>query len=436
MLSYKRKISIDRTFGAAAGIVIKALTRLVGLILGRDHTLPENPKVIAVAKFVGLGSIVYTGVLCRAIKERFPNTKLIYITSRISADFVKRMNYINEVLFIDDRKLVPMIKSTALLILRLWHLRPVLYFDMEVYSNWAAIIATLSLALNRYGFYRKNSDLKKGMHTHMIFFNTNRHISQIYSQMALCVGGEADRNLAGILNVSDEDKNACQHILKMMEIDSYPIILVNTNASELLRERRWPEEKWIEYLEQVVQEFPGFIFLLTGAPNETEHVLELYNKLTPKTRDNVFNVSGKFDLGPFLALIERASLMVTNDSGPFHFAVALGTPTVSIWGPCKPEHYGPISGAHKTIYEPVYCSPCLRHADFPPCEGNNICVKNISVSQVMEATKEVLKFTTKKPEIEKSLLQVTFESKVVKTPSMEGRDFNPVITHRKQKAPK
>lgn len=431
MLSYKKKISIDRTFGTAAGIIIKALTRLLGLILGRDHKLPENPKVIAVAKFVGLGSIVYTSILCRALKKKFPRTKLIYITSRSSAGFVKRLNYIDQILCINDKGIVSMIKSTAFLILRLWRLRPVLYFDMEVYSNWAAIIATLSLALNRYGFYRKNSDLKKGMHTHMIFFNTNRHISQIYSQMALCVGGEADRNLARILNVSDEDKKSCQHILKMMEIDSYPIILVNTNASELLRERRWPEEKWVEYLEQAVKECPEFIFLLTGAPNETEHVLQLYNKLTPKTRDNVFNVSGKFDLGPFLALIERTSLMVTNDSGPFHFAVALGTPTISIWGPGKPEHYGLVSGINKTIYAPVYCSPCLYHADTPPCEGNNICMKDILVEHVLKTTKEIIK-NLKESKLHPSL---NFpKENIIKSLLSQSKEISFVTTHKRPKS--
>lgn len=434
MLSYRKKIFIDRTFGMLAAILMKVLTRLVGMVLHRDHSLPENPKVIAVAKFVGLGSTVYTGILCRALKERFPNTKLVYITSCGSLELVKRINYINEILWVNDKNIMSMVKSTAFLILRLWRLRPALYFDMEVYSTWAAVIATLSLALNRYGFYRKNSEFKKGMHTHMVFFNTRQHISQIYSQLALCVGSKANRDLSGILNISGEDRGFCSQILKETGAENHPTILVNTNASELLRERRWPAEKWIEYLEQTVNKFPEFRFLLVGAPNESEYVSALYNNLSSKARQKVLNVAGRFTLGAFLALIEKASLMVTNDSGPFHLAVTLGTPTVSVWGPGDPEHYGAINGLHKIIYKPVYCSPCLYHADRPPCEGNNVCVKNIPVSSVFEATKETIE-AIKDGNSNKKKLPSTIPPINIRviSSSSQREEFNPLITHRKRR---
>jgi ADP-heptose:LPS heptosyltransferase len=422
MLSYKNKIFIDRTFGFITAVVMRFLTRLVGIILRRDHTLPENPKILAVAKIVGLGSIVYTGILCRSIKESFPKTKLIYITSKGSIELVKRMNYIDEILLIDDKGFIPMITSTIFLILRLWRLRPILYFDMEIYSSWAAIIATLSLALNRYGFYRKNADFKKGMHTHMIFFNTKRHISEIYSQMALCVGGKPNPNLIGILNVSSQDKALCVQTLKEIGLNDNLIILVNVNASDLLIERRWPAEKWIDYLEQIVQQLPDYSFLLTGSPNEHEYVSALYNKLSQSARNKVFNIAGRFTFAAFLSLIEKCVLMVTNDSGPLHFAVALNKPTISIWGPGAPEHYAPIRGFYKIIYEPVYCSPCLYHADIPPCEGNNVCVKDISVFSVLEATKEIIAdIELHRGEHLKNEEETTF----IKT-----KAFTPVIIHK------
>lgn len=406
MLSYKNKIFIDRTFGSIAVLFMKVLARLLGLILRRDHTIPHNPKVIAVAKIVGLGSIVYTGILCRSLKEKFPESRLVYITSYGSLELIKRMNYIDDVLLINDKNITTLIGSSLSLVIRLWCCRPILYFDMEVYSSWAALIATLSLALNRYGFYRMSSNFKKGMHTHMVFFNTKRHISQVYGQLALSVGSKANRNLAGLLNTFNEDRELCSQILSEIGVTNLPIILVNVNSSDLLIERRWPAEKWIDYLEQIVLQLPNYNFLLTGTPGEVGYVSTLYIKLSQKkTREKVFNVTGKFPLGPFLTLIEKCDLMVTNDSGPLHFAVALNKPTVSLWGPGAPEHYAPVTGTHKIIYEPVYCSPCLYHADVPPCEGNNVCMENIQVGTVLEATKEIV---------------CLFES----------AEFNPVIKHR------
>lgn len=431
MLSYKKKILIDRTFGFVTVIVMRFLTRLVGIVLRRDHTLPENPKVVAVAKIVGLGSIVYTGILCRSIKERFPKTKLIYITSVGSLELVKRMNCIDEILLINDKNMISMIKSAGTLILKLWRYRPALYFDMEVYSSWAAIIATLSLALNRYGFYRKNEDFKKGMHTHMIFFNTKRHISEIYKQMSFCIGAGPNVNLSGLINILDEDRGKCLHKIKELEIKTSHLVLVNINASDLLIERRWPARKWKEYLEQTVKEFPGCRFLLIGSPNEYEYVSVLYNKLSAETQEQVFNVAGKFSFGAFLALIERSCLMVTNDSGPLHFAAALNIPTVSIWGPGDPEHYAPIYGLHKTIYESVYCSPCLYHADFPPCKGNNICVKSIEVSTVLNETVEILTLRKNNEGEKKQILSKNqMESDRNKTPISTVKKSIPAITHR------
>lgn len=430
MLDYNKKIFIDRTFGFAVAFMMKVVTRLVGLLLKRDHSLPDNPKVIVVAKIVGLGSILYTGILCRSMKERFPQAKIVYITSVTSLELVRHMNYVDEVFCINDKTVFSMITTTLSLILTLYRLRPQLYFDMEVYSSWAAIIATFSCALNRYGFYRKSATFKKGMHTHMIFFNTKRHISEIYSQMALCAGGKINNSLYGILNISSEDKAHCSEILREMNINNSNIILVNVNASDLLPERRWPERKWVNYLEKSVNYFPNYSFLLIGAPNESENVSTIHNALSPNNRGKVFNVAGKFPLGAFLGLIETSSLMVTNDSGPLHFAVALGKPTVSIWGPGDPEHYGPLHGPHKIIYEPVFCSPCLYHADFPPCEGNNVCVRDIAVATVREATKQIISFTNDNMLglTTSSVKDVSFKTAILN----REREFNPVIKHKKQ----
>ena len=395
MFSYRNKLFIDRMLGAPALFFLRHLTRLLGHIMRRDHTLPEKPKVVAVAKILGLGSIVYTGILCRALKERFPETKLLYVTSIGTSGLVRHMGAVDEVLIINDKNLPAMILSTAALILKFWWYRPVLYFDMEVYSSWAAIIATMSLALNRYGFYRRSSEIKKGMHNFTVFFNTKRHISEIYGRMVLTFGGRPDDDLSGILTVTDKDREECLLVLEDIGVNVSQTILVHTSASELLLERRWPPERCIDYLQRCVRDLPDYTFLLTGVSGDLEYVSSIYYSLSEEARKKVLNVAGKFSIGGFLALIEGSYLMVTNDSGPVHLAAALDKPTVSIWGPGDPEHYAPLRGFHKVIYKQIYCSPCLYHADFTPCKGDNVCVKNITADEVIKATDEILKVIKK-----------------------------------------
>lgn len=384
MLSYKKKIFIDRVFGSIVAFILNGLTRLLGLILCRNHGLPKDPKAIVVAKIVGIGSIIHSGVLCRALKLTFPKTKLIYVTGIASKEFVSHMEYIDEILTIDDKGLLRMIRSTLLLVFKMWILRPELYFDLEVYSSWASIIATLSLARNRYGFYRKSTAFRLGLHSHLLFFNTNKYLSDIYLALGNSAGADGLNNIEGLLNIKVDERQNITQYLQQLGLNQTEYVIVNPNASDLLIERRWPIEKWKLFLEISSEIWPHLFFLLVGAPLEKAYVDSIYNCLSKKCLRNIKNIAGQLTLGDYIALIEKCKAVITCDSGPMHISVALDRPTLSIWGPGSPQHYGTFKRNHRVIYEPIYCSPCLYHSDFPPCNGNNQCLKRISVSRVLK----------------------------------------------------
>ena len=384
-LSYRTKIAIDRTLGIIVVVLLNGLTRLAGIILRRNHGPADKPKAIVVTKYVGLGSIVYTGALCHALKCRFPDTQLVYLTTRGCQNFVKRLSSVDYVLTIDDSNMVRMFLTTVLALFRLWRLQPELFFDMEVYSSWSAIIATLSLARNRYGFFRKSVVFKKGLHSHLIYFNTARHIAQIYAQMALAADCHVEDILLETPRIESGEEKEVDKILSELQLTDRSLVLINPNASELMLERRWPAQNWIEFLHHVAPSGQWY-FLLVGSPNERTYVSSIFEQLNLETKHYVANVAGRFSLGGYLALIKKAVYIVTCDSGPLHFAIVLGTPSLSLWGPGDPRHYGLLnSNRHTIIYRDIYCSPCLYHADYPPCGGNNQCMKQISVEECVQA---------------------------------------------------
>lgn len=377
MFSYRLKIYLDRTVGFLFSLVLAVVARIVGIIMRRDHSVPEHPRSIVVAKFVGLGSMVYTGILCRTLKERFPDTPLIYLTTKKCKEQVLRMRCADDVLTVDDSGIVAMCITNILTIFRLWTIRPDLYFDLEVYSTYAAIMANFSLARNRYGFYRKSAAFKKGLHNYLIFFNTGKHISEIYFQMARAVGIEEGADADAQLFTTAKDQQECALFLEKIGQTDRPLVLINVNASELLLERRWSPENWANFLGKAIQSRPDFRYLLVGAPDERAYVESVRDLLTPEEKEHIPNVAGQLSFGAYLHMIRRSILMITIDSGPLHLAAALGTPTISLWGPGDPNHYAPKAPIHRILYEPVYCSPCLYHTDFPPCNGNNICMQAI-----------------------------------------------------------
>lgn len=397
-MRHRTKILLDRFVGVPAGVALAGLARGVGAILRRDQSPPRSPRVVVVAKFEGMGSILHSGLLCRTLGSAFPSARVVYVTRAGNAAFARRLRGVDRVLELDDSGPLRALASAVMLLVRLWILRPEVYFDLEVYSSFAALFATLSLARKRYGFYRKSAVFKKSLHTDLVFFNTARHVSEVYAQILRAAGLEPGDLRLQPMEVRDEDRREATALLDRLGIGAAtPFVAANPNASDLLLERRWPAESWVAFLSGIVRRRREPV-LLVGSVSERPWVTSLWNALGPQDRARVHVVAGDLSVGGFLGLLERSRLLVTSDSGPFHFAVSLGVPTVSLWGPGDPRHYGPPdAGPHVVLYRPPYCSPCLYHADVPPCHGENVCMRQIAAAEALDATLALLEVIADEP---------------------------------------
>ena len=99
------------------------------------------------------------------------------------------------------------------------------------------------------------------------------------------------------------------------------------------------------------------------------------------------DLSGQTTLSELAALLRRAALCVTNDSGSMHLAVALGRPVVSVFGPTDPVWIGPYGRPDAVVRAGVPCSPCyLRKLRF--CGHDHACMRQVSAAQVIERVKQ------------------------------------------------
>ncbi len=88
-----------------------------------------------------------------------------------------------------------------------------------------------------------------------------------------------------------------------------------------------------------------------------------------------------------------ASLLITNDGGPVHFASMTPIPSIVFYGPETPTLYGPLDDKSQIFYTNLSCSPCLtayNHRN-SPCDGNNVCLKTILPEAVMKKTRDILR---------------------------------------------
>ncbi len=114
-------------------------------------------------------------------------------------------------------------------------------------------------------------------------------------------------------------------------------------------------------------------------------------QLSQQARDKVVNTAGVLSLPQLFALLKNAACMLTNDTGPMHMAIALGCPTVCLFGPVHPDHYGHVGKDVVTLYAPVFCSPCVHEIEQPPCNGNNVCMRRLTPDLAIDAVNRLLK---------------------------------------------
>lgn len=382
MFSLDFKIKIDRILFGALAYILDRMAFFLGRFLNINHSITkENVKNVVIAKYLGLGSIVRSQVIIEDIKTVFPNAKIYYLTSKKNKAIFDIIRNVDKVFTIDDAGIISMAFSTFNLIKNLLKIKVDIFMDLEVYSRYSTCISIMSCARNRYGFFRHDIHWHIGVYTHMLYFNNQKNISEIYLQLSKYLT-RSDNNYKSLpsFNFMEDNKKEVEDYflknLKRKEKDLY--IGINANASELALERRYPPAYFTELIENLLNIKNVYIFLI-GSPSERQYLeKEIYNKLNAKNRDKVFLTAGLFSLNGSIYLLSKFDLFITTDSGPLHFAYAQNINIISIWGTGSYWHYGYMNyDKEYFLMANIYCSPCLYLTVKPPCRGHNICLQKI-----------------------------------------------------------
>ena len=385
------KVRLDRLVATPSAWALNLAARSLGRVLQRSHaTDPASVKTIVVAKLLGMGSIIQATPLLLALKRAYPSARLCFLTLAANRPLVERLASVDQGLYLDDRN-ARRFTADTLAALRTFVRGGIdLYFDLEVYSAASSCLSLLSLARNRFGLYRHSAGFKRGLFTHLLYFNVNMPIRQIYLQLLAMAGtspAPADELERMVLGPEDHARLRAKLAAAGLALpDRY--VVVNPNASDLLLERRWPPAHFVRLLTMLVER--GHRPVLTGAPAERSYVESVRNQLPEAVRARTLDVAGAIGLVDLFALIDGAACVISNDTGPMHVAFSLRRPTVCMFGPGSPVHYGMDRPDVQVLYKSIFCSPCIYETDLPPCAGNNLCMQWISPEEVLEAAERLL----------------------------------------------
>lgn len=159
-----------------------------------------------------------------------------------------------------------------------------------------------------------------------------------------------------------------------------PLVLLNPNAGDLVPLRRWPEDRYVALARDLLERHPGARVLVTGGPTETDAAARVVAAIgSPRAA----SVAGRTTIAELLALYELAAVLVTNDSGPAHYASTTSIDVVVLFGPEAPAVFAPIGDRIHVRWAGIACSPCVNVLnDRRSSCTDNLCMQRISVAEV------------------------------------------------------
>ncbi len=152
--------------------------------------------------------------------------------------------------------------------------------------------------------------------------------------------------------------------------------------------KHWPSEHFADLADRLINDYGAKIFILGDAserPIAEEIIKAMHNK--------AIDLVGKTKLSELIAIIDNLEILIANDGGPLHIAVALNKKTVSFFGPVDPKVYGPYPSdekLHIVLRRNLECSPCYRDFRLAKCLKNKDCLEKIDIKQALESVKNLL----------------------------------------------
>ena len=337
-----------------------------------------------------MGSIIQSTSLLMTLKTNFPDAQLIYVTSFKNHYLLKSFPFVDKILTVNDKTIFNLLPSMVKTVSDLWIRKVDVFINLEIYSYFSTLFTVSCFPKYKIGFYRKESRIQLGVYSKMIFFNTKAPVNTIYLQAAkLLKCNSIVTELYNYRYLFENDSAFLNNKLEKLMDPSKEYIIVNPNASDLRIERRWDSSNYIEMINRTIEYFPDKLIVLIGSSEETDYVENIFQAIDKKFHSKTINTAGKLSITELIALIQKSSLMITNDTGPMHIAFALNKKTIALFGPCSPYEYGNRQNVF-FVYKNIYCSPCVHHFSISPCNGDNQCMKLITREEVIRVIEKAL----------------------------------------------
>jgi heptosyltransferase-2 len=378
----------------AARLPLESLLKVYLSSQPRVELLPETIERILVFAYHGLGNfIMYTPAL-KLLRQRYPKARIdLQVGNNTGCE---------EVLagadFFDNIYNLPYKAGIRAWIERLREIRATRY-DITINEfhshSWAlALTVAASGARFRVGHVTSPGWSERFSRYSFVFnlpvaMREDQHETERYLDLISVTGVEksTQEEVKPFMYLTDADRKFARAFIASHNQTDHNtarpakrILGIQPGTSPTMRWKQWPLERYRQLLERLTIEQPESQIVLFGAPNEAEMIQELAAGLGT----NISIAAGKTTIKQVAALIERCDLLVCNDSGLMHVAVAVDTPVVAIYGPTDFNRTAPLGKQHTMVRHAMPCSPCFKlegDEQVHLCQHHD-CLMTISADEV------------------------------------------------------
>ena len=303
------------------------------------------------------------------------------------------------VIALPSGSLFALLRALPAALARLRKLRLGAAIDLEFFARSSALLTWASGAAHRVGFHPwfGEGPYRGNLLTHRVRYNPHLHTTQTFASLvsALDVPPErfptfdlhpdaADEALPLFTAEPEEVREMEERLARFTGLASAPpLILMNANASDLIPLRRWSSESYLEVAQRLLARFPEMHIAFTGAKNEAEKARGIVARVgSPRC----FSLAGETTLRQLLILYGLADVLITNDSGPAHFAALTPIHTITLFGPETPLLFAALTPRNTALWAGIACSPCVSALNNrqSACR-DNVCMQRITPEQTFEA---------------------------------------------------
>ncbi len=321
------------------------------------------PHRILVIRPGGIGDAVLFVPMLQELRRAWPEALIDLLVEKRNAGVVRDLGIAERVLLY-DRPPADLLRALTA--------SYDLVIDTEQYHRLSAVVAFLTGAKRRIGF---GTNVRRRLLTEPLPYDQSIYEVRSFLDLARQATGrqaswDPERSF---LPLAPDSLRFADEVLA--PLGARAIVAIHPGAS--IPERRWPPERYADVAASLADRGVGIVVL--GGREDVKAARTLMERLNGRP---AVNVAGRSSLAQAAAIISKADVYLSADTGVLHLAYGVGTRTVHLFGPGVLSKWGPPGQRFRSVAVPVPCSPCTIYGFTPPCNQGEICMLRIEPARV------------------------------------------------------